>query len=46
MLSVHSELEKLVLRVDIVKDGVSVGLVRSREDDHLKHLVGLLEALH
>jgi len=46
MLAVHSILEELVLRVDVVENGIGVGLVRGREDYNLKHLVGLLETLH
>ena len=46
MLSVHPVLEHLVLRVNIVKDGVSIGLVRCREYYHLKIFVSLLETLH
>lgn len=46
MLTIHAILEKFFLGVDIVKDGICVDLVRCREDNHLEHFVGLLQALH
>ena len=46
VLSVQSILEKLVLRVDVVKNRIGVDLVRRRENNHLERLVCLLQALH
>lgn len=46
MLSVETVLEKFVLWVNVVEDGVGVGLMRGCEHDHLERFVGLLQALH
>lgn len=46
MLPVHPVLHELAVFVDVVEDGVGVGLVAGRENDHLEVLVCLLEALH
>ena len=46
VLSIHAVLEKLVLGIDVIENGVGVDLVRGCEYDHLEHLVGLLQALH
>ena len=46
VLPVQSILEQLILRVNVVQYGISVGLVRRCEHDHLELFVGLLQTLH
>lgn len=46
MLSIHTILEHLILRVNIVKDSICVSLMRSREHHNLKIFVCFLETLH
>ena len=46
MLAIEAILEELVLRIDVVEDGIGVYLVRGGEDYNLERLVRLLQALH
>lgn len=46
VLAVETMLDELVVWVNVVKDGIGVDLVTSREDDHLEVLCCFLEALH
>ena len=46
MLPVQPVLEKLVLRVYVVKDSIGISLVACSENDHLEFFVRFLQALH
>jgi len=46
MLSVHSVLEKSVFRVEVVENGVGIGLVRRSKNNDLHFLVGVLKAFN
>jgi hypothetical protein len=39
-------LYQLPVRIDIVKDGISIGLMRSSEDDDLEVLISLFKTFH
>ena len=46
LLPVQSVLDQLMVRVDVVKDSISIGLMRCSKNYYLEVLVGLLQALH
>ena len=46
MLSIHAILNQLMIRINVVQDGIGIGLMTGSEDDDLEILIRFFEAFH